>query len=68
VVLPPFIAAVGEPYYRLFEIPVLQLDEIVSEKLRTLIQRSRSTDLAPDAPAYEEAKKLVLARLPHLLP
>ncbi len=32
VVLAPFIASIGEPYYGPFEIPVLQLDEIVSEK------------------------------------
>ena len=38
VILPPLLAAVGEPYYKPFEIPVLQLDEIVAEKLRTLAQ------------------------------
>lgn len=123
VILPPFIAAIGEPYYEPFQIPVLQLDEIVAEKLRTLAQRSRPTDLsdlamvigrhkiddrrvrqlaekkfelvkdgnvaeriidrihtmesdydaaiaavAPDAPSYAEAKKLVMSRLASLLP
>lgn len=123
VIVAPFRTAVGEPYYKPFEVPVLQLDEIVAEKLRTLAQRSRSTDLsdlamvlarhtvddgrvrqlaekklelvkdgnvserittrieamaseydaaiaavAPDAPSYDQAKKLVLARLSSLLP
>ena len=123
VILSPFLAAIGEPYYKPFEIPVLQLDEIVAEKLRTLAQRSRATDLsdlamvlarhtindervrqlaekkfelvkdgnvseriinkieamaseydaaiaavAPDAPSYDEAKKLVMGRLSTLLP
>jgi predicted nucleotidyltransferase component of viral defense system len=123
VILPPFIASIGEPYYKPFEIPVLHLDEIVAEKLRTLAQRSRPTDLsdlamvigrheiddrrvrqlaekkfelvkdgnvidriidrihtmesdydaaiaavAPDAPSYAEAKKLVMSRLSSLLP
>ena len=123
VILPPFVAAIGDPYYKPFEIPVLQLHEIIAEKLRTLAQRSRPTDLsdlamvlgahptddsrvrqlaekkfelvkdgnvseriidriktmeseydaaipavAPDAPSYEEAKKVVMARLSSLLP
>lgn len=46
VILPPSVASIGEPYYKPFEIPVLQLDEIAAEKLRTLAQRSRPTDLS----------------------
>ncbi len=46
VVEPPEIVLIGEPYYEPFEIPVLQLDEIVAEKLRALAQRVRPTDLS----------------------
>jgi len=42
----PHIAAIGPPYYEPFEVPVLQLVEIVAEKLRALAQRIRATDLA----------------------
>jgi predicted nucleotidyltransferase component of viral defense system len=46
VMLGPSMIAVGYPYYEPFEIPVMQLDEIVAEKLRALAQRERPTDLA----------------------
>jgi predicted nucleotidyltransferase component of viral defense system len=46
VVLEPSLVAVGDPYYEPFEIPVMQLDEIVAEKLRALAQRERPTDLS----------------------
>lgn len=46
VVEPPDSVAVGEPYYQPFSIPVMQLDEIVAEKLRALAQRDRPTDLS----------------------
>ncbi|HZJ10668.1 MAG TPA: nucleotidyl transferase AbiEii/AbiGii toxin family protein [Trueperaceae bacterium] len=46
VVEEPDLVEVGEPYYKQFPIPVMQLVEIVAEKLRTLAQRDRPTDLA----------------------
>lgn len=46
VIEQPQLVAVGEPYYEPFEIPVMQLDEIVAEKLRALAQRVRPTDLS----------------------
>jgi predicted nucleotidyltransferase component of viral defense system len=46
VIEPPQLVAVGMPYYEPFEIPVMQLDEIVAEKLRALAQRVRPTDLS----------------------
>lgn len=46
VIEPPQLVAVGAPYYEPFEIPVMQLDEIVAEKLRALAQRVRPTDLS----------------------
>lgn len=46
VVEPPELVDVGPPYYESFTIPVMALDEIVAEKLRTLAQRLRPTDLA----------------------
>jgi predicted nucleotidyltransferase component of viral defense system len=123
VIEKPHVASIGPPYYEPFEIPVLQLVEIVAEKLRALAQRIRVTDLsdlamvldvhdiddahakalavekfklvkggdvsarilanidamaaqydsaiaatAPDAPVYNDARKLVVARLGALLP
>jgi predicted nucleotidyltransferase component of viral defense system len=49
VIEPPDIVAVGPPYYEPFEIPAMQLDEIVAEKLRALAQHQRPTDLADEA-------------------
>lgn len=46
VILGPGWADVGPPYYEPFRLPVMQLEEIVAEKLRTLVQRVRPTDLA----------------------
>lgn len=46
VVLEPDLVEVGEPYYEPFRLPVMQLDEIVAEKLRALAQRDRPTDLS----------------------
>lgn len=125
VVDEPDAATIGPPYYADFQIPVLTLQETVAEKLRTLLQRRRPTDLsdlalvlgeyggrldrarirvlalkkfalvkqgdrrarievnveemrvayeqtipglAPDAPSFTEAQKLVLDALPTLLP
>jgi predicted nucleotidyltransferase component of viral defense system len=42
----PEWAAIGPPYYAEFQIPVLSLEETVAEKLRTLLQRQRPTDLS----------------------
>jgi predicted nucleotidyltransferase component of viral defense system len=46
VVDEPEWAAIGQPYYAEFQIPVLTLEETVAEKLRTLLQRQRPTDLS----------------------
>jgi len=46
VILGPKWEAVGPPYFEPFDLPVMHLDEIVAEKLRTLAQRTRPTDLA----------------------
>ena len=46
LVMEPNFVAVGHPYYEPFEIPVMQLEEIVAEKLRALAQRQRPTDLS----------------------
>ncbi|HEY2142483.1 MAG TPA: nucleotidyl transferase AbiEii/AbiGii toxin family protein [Solirubrobacteraceae bacterium] len=37
---------IGPPYYAEFQMPVLTLEETVAEKLRTLLQRLRPTDLS----------------------
>ena len=46
VVDKPDLVMVGPPYYDPFEIPVLTLEEATAEKLRTLLQRRRPTDLS----------------------
>lgn len=46
VVEPPDMVKIGEPYFEPFVVPVMQLDEIVAEKLRALAQRDRPTDLS----------------------
>lgn len=46
VVEEPDLVDIGEPYYEPFPIPVMQLVEIVAEKLRALAQRDRPTDLS----------------------
>lgn len=46
VVDEPEAVDVGPPYYAEFQIPVLTLEETVAEKLRTLLQRQRPTDLS----------------------
>lgn len=46
VIETPDIASIGLPYFEPFDVPVLQLVEIVAEKLRALSQRIRATDLA----------------------
>lgn len=46
VVLEPVRASIGPPFFEPFEVPVMAPDEIVAEKLRTLAQRRRPTDLS----------------------
>ena len=46
VVDEPEWADIGPPYYAEFQVPVLTLEETVAEKLRTLLQRLRPTDLS----------------------
>lgn len=46
VVDEPDAVDVGPPYYAEFQIPVLTLEETIAEKLRTLLQRQRPTDLS----------------------
>lgn len=46
VVDEPYWADIGPPYYAEFQVPVLTLEETVAEKLRTLLQRLRPTDLS----------------------
>jgi predicted nucleotidyltransferase component of viral defense system len=46
VVLEPVRASIGPPFFDPFEVPVMAPDEIVAEKLRTLAQRRRPTDLS----------------------
>lgn len=46
LVLGPVSAEIGHPFYEPFPIPVMAPDEIVAEKLRTLAQRRRPTDLS----------------------
>lgn len=46
VILTPYTAMIGPPYYEPFPVPVLQPEEFAAEKLRTLAQRRRPTDLA----------------------
>jgi uncharacterized protein len=46
VALEPVAGQIGKPFYEPFSIPVMQVTEIVAEKLRTLAQRVRPTDLS----------------------
>jgi len=46
VVEEPQSVSIGPPYYEPFQIPVLTLEETTAEKLRTLTQRRRASDLA----------------------
>lgn len=42
----PEVCKIGDPYYEPFEILTMELNEMAAEKLRTLAQRRRETDLA----------------------
>lgn len=44
--LPPCREMIGEPYYDPFEVSVMDPSEIAAEKLRTLAQRRRPSDLS----------------------
>ena len=66
IVESPDIVTIGEPYFEPFEVPVLQLDEIVSEKLRTLAQRVRPTDLS-DIAMILERETIDYTRVPRLV-
>lgn len=46
VILPPDFVSIDTPYYEPFLLPAMKIDEIASEKLRTLAQRTRPSDLA----------------------
>lgn len=46
VVDPPVRALVGSPFYDEFEVLTMSVEEMVAEKVRTLAQRLRPTDLA----------------------
>lgn len=46
LVLAPVPAEIGPPFFEPFDVPVMAADEIVAEKLRTLVQRRRPTDLS----------------------
>lgn len=65
IVEPPDIVTIGEPYYEPFEVPVLQLDELVAEKLRALAQRVRPTDLS-DTAMILEREAIDCGRVPRL--
>lgn len=53
VIETPDIVQVGTPYFEPFQLPVMTRHEIVAEKLRTLAQRTRPTDLADLAMVLE---------------
>lgn len=42
----PEVCKIGDPYYEPFEVLTMELNEMAAEKLRTLAQRRRETDLA----------------------
>jgi predicted nucleotidyltransferase component of viral defense system len=46
VIEQPDFVKIGQPYYEPFDVPVMSINEIVAEKLRTLVQRRRPTDLS----------------------
>ncbi len=46
VQLEPLLVEIGEPFYEPFPLPTMAPAEIVAEKLRTLAQRQKPTDLA----------------------
>ena len=69
VVLEPQLAQIGRPFYDPFDIPVLQPQEIVAEKLRAIAQRLRPTDLSDIAFLMVERKtrldREIMRRLVH---
>ena len=53
---PPKSAMVGAPFYEDFEILTMSVEEMAAEKLRTLAQRRRPTDLADLAVLLEQSR------------
>jgi hypothetical protein len=45
VLLEPLLLPLGSPYFVAFSVPTMAPDEMMAEKLRTLAQRQRPTDL-----------------------
>jgi predicted nucleotidyltransferase component of viral defense system len=67
VVDPPVRALIGEPFYEPFEILAMAVPEMAAEKMRTLAQRVRVTDLADLAEMLvrPEVRDDDVARLAH---
>jgi predicted nucleotidyltransferase component of viral defense system len=59
VVLDPLLPSIGSPFYEPFAIPVMQPAEMVAEKLRTLAQRHRPTDLSDLAFLIESPDQII---------
>lgn len=66
VIEEPDRVPIGPPYFEPFRCPVMQLDEIVAEKLRALAQRTRPTDLA-DIAMILQRSELDVARVRRLV-
>ena len=62
-VLPPKPLAVGPPYFSPFEVLALRPVEMAGEKLRTLVQRERATDLS-DCVLIEALSRDEMTELP----
>lgn len=63
VVLDPISLPIGEPYFEPFHVLTMRPVEMAGEKLRTLAQRQRGTDLS-DCVLLEELAKAELKHLP----
>ena len=61
--LKPTTPTIGEPYFAPFQVRIMRPVEMAAEKLRTLVQRQRGTDLADCVPL----EQLAAGEL-HLLP
>lgn len=65
VVLEPISLPIGEPYFEPFFVPTMRPIEMAGEKLRTLAQRQRGTDLS-DCVLLEELAYGELEHLPRI--
>ena len=65
LVLEPIRQPIGEPYFEPFEVFSMRPVEMAGEKLRTLAQRQRGTDLS-DCVLVEELSKPELSDLPRV--